>query len=224
MQDTICRLSLNLEEVRKELHEYKKYSYDFASPASSGTIVAKMEMKHSMSYASSLSKLPDQKSKDVSLHKLGTETPPQPQLNSPNFVSSQHEYNDHHNYLTNNSPLRTHNFTFIGQRLQRGNSDFEIHTLNEEGFFVKEVEEPQENIDLLQYLQASPQVESERKELFKVFSKRYSLDQILHLNSFFSGAAGEAQFLELREEIDFFIRFVVRKLQAEQRNRLKTEE
>jgi len=40
----------------------------------------------------------------------------------------------------------------------------------------------------------------------------------------FALMSSEPQFLEIKDEIDFFIRFVVKKLEAEQRNRLKTEE
>lgn len=49
MQATICMLSINLENTKKELDEYKKYSYDINSASSDHTIMAKLEMDNSLS-------------------------------------------------------------------------------------------------------------------------------------------------------------------------------
>jgi len=116
MQDTICRLSMNLEEVRKELNDFKKYSYDFASPVSSSTIVAKMEMNQSLSQQSSMSKIPDTKfaKGNLSLNKLESPTAIKAPLDSPTFLGNTipEEFED--NYQSNNNPLKNHNFTFQG--------------------------------------------------------------------------------------------------------------
>ena len=53
MQATICMLSINLENTKKELDEYKKYSYDIPSPSSNHTRMAKLEMDNSLSQLSS---------------------------------------------------------------------------------------------------------------------------------------------------------------------------
>jgi len=41
---------------------------------------------------------------------------------------------------------------------------------------VREVEEPKENIELAMYLEESKECEAERRDLFRLFSKSYSLD------------------------------------------------
>jgi hypothetical protein len=46
-------LSINLENTKKELDEFKKYSYDVHSPTSQQTRMAKLDMDNSLSHMSS---------------------------------------------------------------------------------------------------------------------------------------------------------------------------
>lgn len=99
---------------------------------------------------------------------------------------------------------------------------------NEESRRNSVMDIPIENKELGAYLHGNDL----RKDKFRLFAKKFNLDQILNLQQFYkannnsnnSNYANNEGDLEMDTDIEAFIRFLAKKLETEQKNRLKTEE